>query len=61
MVRINMRATHAILPWAVHEGGNANDVISARIPAVINGRRILALIDSGVPIGPICAFGAAID
>ena len=32
MVRISMRAGQAIMPWAPHDGRNADDMISARIP-----------------------------
>jgi hypothetical protein len=35
-----MQTTHAMLPWAGHDGRNADDVISARRPAVLLGKLV---------------------
>jgi hypothetical protein len=34
-LRINMQATRAMLPWVPRDGRNADDVVSARVPAVV--------------------------
>jgi hypothetical protein len=37
VLRINMQTTHAMLLWTAYDGRNADDVISARRPADLDG------------------------
>jgi hypothetical protein len=52
VLRINMQTTHAMLLWQAHDGRNADDVISARRPAVIStlAWHVYDVAEEGFPV-----------